>query len=255
MKFPKVSTNQAAPLLLLGAGAILIGVALFTNRGGITSASVVIAGAICFFSGVFFLTFAGEETFDTKIISLLPVQGTINLCRITADLGIHGNAWFLPEGYHEETGVQQIVPVAQYDKKPVSGDSFIVAGCGGVLVPPACAALLSDLRARCSLTVPAEAAGVDALFAELGTEVLACADAVHVARRDNLVTVTLVGYRFVEGCRETARESPRCCTMYPCPVCSLFAVILAESINKPVEMIRCEPAEKGDNVTAVFSYS
>jgi hypothetical protein len=229
-------------------------VALATDRGGITSAAVVISGTICIFAGIFILTFAGEETFDTRMISLLPVQGTITVCRLTADLGIHGNAWFLPEKYHQEPGVVQVIPVAQYDGKPVTGDSFLVTGSGGVLVPPACTPLLLDLEDRCNLTAPADPAAVEALFKELATEVLGCADAVTIVSRDKLVTVTLTGYRFIHGCREIARESPRCCITCPCPVCSLFGVLLARGKDTPVEVRRCEPAEKGDEVTAIFSY-
>lgn len=245
---------QVAPLLLIGAGAGLIGIALFTDRGGITSAAVVISGTICFFAGIFILTFAGEETFDTQMISLLPVQGTINVCRMAADLGIHGNAWFLPEKYHQESGILQVIPVSQYDGKPVTGDSFLITGSGGVLMPPACTPLLLDLEERCSLTAPTDPAAFDALFKELATEVIGCADAVTVIRRENLVTVTLTGYRFVRGCREIARESPRCCITNPCPICSLFGVLLAKGKDTPVEVRRCEPAEKKDEVTAIFAF-
>jgi hypothetical protein len=256
MKIPDFSTSLMTALLLLGAGAILIGIALITDRGGITSAAVVISGAICFFCGIFFLTFAGRETFDPVTVSLLPVQGSINLCRITADLGIHGNAWFLPEPFHSGTGVMQLIPVSQYDgKQEVTGDSFLITGCGGVLVPPACTPVLADLRARCNLTVPADPAGLDALFGELGTEVLGCAESVSVIREGNLVTVTLSGYLFTLGCRKIFGESPRCCITSPCPICSLFGVLLAESGKTPVEVRRCEPVEKGDEVTAVFSYA
>lgn len=254
MRFFDLHKVQIAPLLLLGTGAILIGIALFGAREGITAAAVVIAGTICFFAGIFLLTFAGEETFDTRMISLLPVQGIINVCRLTADLGIHGNAWFLPEKYHQGSGVVQVIPVAQYNGEPVTGDSFLATGSGGVIVPPTCNPLLLDLEERCTLTAPAEPAAVDALFKELTTEVVGCADAVTIVRRENLVTVTLTGYRFIHGCREIARESPRCCITCPCPVCSLFGVLLAKSRDSPVEVRRCEPSEKEDQVTAIFAY-
>jgi hypothetical protein len=85
--------------------------------------------------------------------------------------------------------------------------------------------------------------------------VLGCAESVSVIREGNLVTVTLSGYLFTLGCRKIFGESPRCCITSPCPICSLFGVLLAESGNTPVEVRRCEPAEKGDEVTAVFSYA
>ena len=253
MKLPSPDSPRMAAFLLVSAGAILIGIAILTDRGGITSAAVVIAGAICFFTGIFVLTFAGGETLDPRMVALLPVQGCINLCRMTADLGILGSACFLPESFHRKKGVQQYNPVSRYDLRPVTGESsFQLSGRGGVLVEPSCAPLLADLRARHGLQVPSDPPGLDTLFAGLGEDILECATSVRVERREDTVLVTLFGYLFIGGCRAMAAESPRCCMVSPCPVCSLFGAILAESAQKPVEIQSCQPEKNKNSVTAAF---
>jgi hypothetical protein len=242
-----------AALLLLSAAAVLIGIAILTDRGGITSAAVVIAGAISFFTGVFVLTFSGGETLDPRMVAILPVQGCINLCRMTADLGILGSASFLPEPFHHRNGVQQYNPVSRYDLRPVTGEStFQISGQGGVLVEPSCAPLLHDLRRRSGLQVPSDPPALDALFTGLGEDILECAASVRVERQKDTVLVTLSGYLFIEGCRAMAAESPRCCIVSPCPVCSLYGALLAESAQRPVEVQRCGPENDRTSVTVVF---
>ena len=145
MKFPAVSSSLVAAFLLLGAGAVFISVALLTDRGGITSAAVVISGAICFFTGIFILTFAGGKRLIQRSSPFFRCRA-VSTCAgsqpISASTVPHRT---LPETYHKQTGVWQLIPVSRYDGKTVTGDSFLITGCGGVLVPPSCTPVLSDL--------------------------------------------------------------------------------------------------------------
>ena len=253
MKLPTFDSPRMASFLLLCAGAVLIVVSILLDRDGITSAALVITGCICFFCGIFILTFSRGEPFDPTIVSLLPVSGCINLCRITADLGIMGSAHFLPEPFHQQTGVMQYIPVSRYDNRKLNGDtSFVLSGCGGALVVPACAALMKNLRETHNLNVPSDPPGLDLLIKELGEEVLECVQSVRVKRRDDHVFVILSGYLFIRGCKIMSAESPRCCMVNPCPVCSLFGVLIAESEQKPVEVERCDFTENKNEVMAAF---
>ena len=85
-----------AGLLLVATAAVLIAIALLTNRGDITSAAVVICGMACAVTGIFILTFSGGEPIDPGLVGLLPAGDLMNICRIQSDLGIKGNAHFLP---------------------------------------------------------------------------------------------------------------------------------------------------------------
>ena len=253
MKLSFLDSPRTVAFLLLSAGAIFIGIALLTDREEITSFAVVITGAICFFTGIFVLAYSTGENVDPELVSLLPVQGCINLCRITADLGILGSARFLPPPFHTREGVQQYNPVSRYDNLPVPGDSSIIlTGCGGVLLVPSCAPIMENLRINHGLHVPSDTPGLNALFVELGEEILECAGSVRVEQKENIVVVVLAGYALIEGCRAMAAESSRCCIVSPCPICSLFGVLLAESIQKPIAVLRCEPNTESNTVTAVF---
>ena len=253
MKLSFLDSPRTVAFLLLSAGAIFIGIAMLTDREEITSFAVVIVGAICFFTGIFVMTYSTGENFDPHLVSLLPIQGYINLCRITADLGILGSARFLPPPFHNQEGVQQYIPVSRYDNLPVMGDSSIIlTGCGGVLVVPSCAPIMENLRINHGLEVPSDSPGLDSLFVELGEEVLECARSVRVERKDNIVIVILSDYVFIEGCKTMSAESSRCCIVSPCPICSLFGALLAESEQKPVAVLRCEPKIDSNTVTAVF---
>jgi len=66
------------------------------------------------------------------------------------------------------------------------------------------------------------------------------------------ITVTMEGYRLIDGCQAIARESPKCCTAIPCPVCSLFACLLAEGTGSVVEVERCTAHPGKGSVDAVF---
>jgi len=254
MKLSFLDSPRTVAFLLLSAGAIFIGIALLTDREEITSFAVVIIGAICFFTGIFVLAYSIGENVDPELVSLLPVQGYINLCRITADLGILGSARFLPPPFHTREGVQQYIPVSRYDNLPVlpGESSIILTGCGGVLLVPSCAPIMENLRINHGLQVPSDTPGLDALFVELGEEILECAGSVRVEHKENIVVVVLSGYTFIEGCKAMAAESSRCCIVSPCPICSLFGVLLAESTQKPIAMLRCELNTESNTVTAVF---
>ncbi|MFA5332418.1 MAG: hypothetical protein WC342_08575 [Methanoregula sp.] len=252
MKLPDISSNRTASFLLLCTGAVLIALAILVPRDAMMAAALVITGGICFFSGIFVLTYSTEDSFAPRYAALLPVTQSITTTRIAADLGIVGNAYFLPQKFHAGSGVVLYVPVSGYDNLPVKGNrSFVVSGCGGMILSPSCNALLASLIEKQGLTIPSDSGGFDNLVKELAQDVLECSPALSVVREDDLVTVTMASYVLAVGCREIAKESPRCCIVSPCPVCSLFGVLLAESEKKPVELERCEISKKND-VTVLY---
>jgi hypothetical protein len=52
------------------------------------------------------------------------------------------------------------------------------------------------------------------------------------------------------GCTALIAESPRCCSIHPCPVTSLMACLLAEGLGASVQVERCSPDGKG-SVTVI----
>ena len=96
MKVPSLNPYYRSAIALEIMAGVLITVAIITNRNDLISAVLVIAGLVCLLTGIIFTTLSGSDPLDLRYVSLLPVQGSINLVRICADMGIQGNACFIP---------------------------------------------------------------------------------------------------------------------------------------------------------------
>src|SRR5665647_1458093 len=221
-----------AGLLLVATAAVLITIAFVTNRGDITSAAVVIAGMICAVTGIFILTFSGGEPIDPRLVGILPAQDLINVCRIASDLGITGNAYFLPPRVTGETRVMLFNPVSTYQGYPArSGDSFPPSGPPGLVTVPSCDPLIRDLKLTNTLPKTVSKEEVTRLLRETISGIFEFAPGVSASWQENTVTVTFHGYRFIDGCQLIARESPHCCSMHPCPACSLCGASVSEGMD------------------------
>jgi len=99
---------RGAFLLILAAAGLLV-IAAATGRGDITTATLVLAGTGCFIAGVFLLTLNKGEPLDPGLLALLPAQGTITIATLCADLGVQGDAWFVPD----DGTVIQVIPVGE----------------------------------------------------------------------------------------------------------------------------------------------
>ncbi len=254
MKFPALNPHYRTALVLIIMAGVLVTTAILTDRGDFTSAALVISGLACLLTGVFFATLSESDPLDLRYLSLLPVQGSINLTQACADLGIQGNATIIPKGRDGRTHTMQFLPVAAYHSAPLDSDSFVTgADAAGLLMEPSCAPLLRLLREREHLAIPSDMTALHSLVRELGVEVLEVAERVHSTHEGEIITVTLEEYRLISGCRAMTMESPKCCIANPCPVCSLFATVFAEGTGKVIQVERCAPDPKRPAVTAVFS--
>nr|WP_303714583.1 hypothetical protein [Methanoculleus marisnigri] len=228
--------------LLIVAAAGLLALAAATGRGDITTATLVLAGAGCFIAGVFLLALHKGEPLDPEIAALLPVQGTITIATLCADLGVQGDAWFIPEG---ET-VIEVIPVAGTLPENLNDDYSYSTGEGrcAVRLVPACAPLLAHLRKKHALEIPEEDEGLLACIVEVCDDLLEVAQKTEAARDGENIVVTLSGYRLLPGCRAVRAASPKCCTMVGCPVCSLLAAIAALGKNVPTTIEHVDVDEK-----------
>jgi hypothetical protein len=243
-----------AGLLLVTTAAILIVIAYITNRGDMTTAAVVISGMICVVTGIFILTFSGAEPIDPRLVGMLPLQDLINVCRMASDLGITGNACFLPPRVTGETRVILFNPVSTYQGGRVqSGDSFPLSGPTGLVTVPPCDPLIRDLKKRNTLPKTDNKEVITRLLHETISGIFEFASDVSVSWQENTVTITFHGYRFIDGCQAVAQESPRCCSMHPCVACSLCGSLIAESMDTVVSLDQCSSDNILQSVTAIFS--
>jgi hypothetical protein len=254
MRQPAPDRYFIGSFLLILLGCIFMVISALTDRRDLTTAAVILSAAVLFLAGILLFTFSKRESLDEKFVSMLPVQGMINLCRVAADLGIAGSACFLPGKRFGQNGVMQLMPAFTYEGGDFSGEVF-VSGTGGVgiLVPPSSHPLQEVLARYSQVVIPGEPADLTTLIHEICVENLEVAGSVGVNWSDGAVSIRMDGYRLIEGCRRVAQESPACCRMYPCPVCSLCAGFIAEGLNRPVQVDRCLPEAKRDTVQVSLS--
>ena len=249
-----INSRYKAALALVILAAVLVATAILTNRGDFTSAALVIAALACFLTGIFLVTLSASDPLDLRYLSLLPVQGSISIARICADLGAQGNAHLIPGGRDGRDHPMLLVPAADYTGMPLLTEPFVAGqDMAGILVEPSCAPLLRLLRTEQHLAIPRDPAGLNNLIRELGVDVLDVAVRIHSSEEAGVISIVMEDYRLIDGCRAMVAESQKCCITSPCPVCSLFAAVCAESTGKVVRVERCTPDMKKPDVTAIFT--
>ncbi len=155
MKVKLLNQSSIAAMLLMAAAAALVAIALVTSLGEFVTAAFVISGMVCAITGIFLLTFSGGEPVDPHFIGVLPAQGCLNLCRISSDLGINGNACFLPPritGEYPGHAVQSGHDL--YRRHGIGSGILSGAGQKGLVTVPSCDPLIQDLRKRNRLVMP-----------------------------------------------------------------------------------------------------
>lgn len=246
---------STAAILLIGAAAFFIDIALLTNSGDITTSVYVISGMVCAITGIFTLTFSWSEPVDPRLIGILPVQGCINLCCTIHLLGISGNAYFLPPRITGEARVMQFNPTTTYQESEGSSakGSFRETGPAGLVTVPLGDPLIQELRLRNALVIPDKEAEITVLLRETIEDVFKLAPRVSARWGNNSVTLTFHDYPSANGCKTIAQGSPNCCSMNPCPLCSLCGALIAEGKDKVVTLDKCSFPPSSKDVTVVFS--
>jgi hypothetical protein len=254
MKFTRLNKYTTAAIMFIAAAVILVIIAVRTNLGEFVTATFVLSGMICVMTAIFILTFSQGEPIDPRFVGFLPVQGCINLCRIGYDLGITGNAYFLPPRVTGEAKVMQFNPTLPYKGDGVSAkESFPKTGPAGVVTVPSCDPLIQDLRKRNALVIPDNKEQLIQVLRETTGEIFEFAPRVSIRWNGSTVTITFHHYRFIAGCEFIAQESPGCCARNPCPACSLCGALIAEGTDKVVTLDQCSVSSSSQDVNAVFS--
>lgn len=254
MKPRNLSPYPTSGLVLLLMSAVVLIIVAFTDRGDFTSATLVLLGFACFVGGLFLTLFAKLGDPIPAFVSLLPTQAIINQARFMADLGITGNAHFVPGTTDSPAKVMQYNPVSEFHPPDLAADGTFLLGAdtAGMVSVPAGIPILQMLEDDHHLTIPESEPALFETIQEVLTDILEVADSVTLARNADHINITLHQYRFLAGCTQIRNESPKCCTMAPCPVCSLIASLLALGFSQTVAMLGSAP-EKGKNLVLVFS--
>ena len=253
MRLPHLNKYSTAAILLFGAAAFFLDIALLTNSGDITASAFVISGMVCAITGIFTLTFSWGEPVDPRLLGFLPAQACMNLCCTLPLLGISGNAYFLPPRFTGEDRVMQFNPTTSYQGSEGSAKgSFRETGPPGLVTIPLCDLLIEDLRKRNALVIPEKEEELTVLLRETIEDVYKFAPQVSARWHGNSVTITFHDYPSIDGCKIIAHSSPDCCTMNPCPMCSLCGVLIAQGKDRVVTIDQCSITPSSRDVTAVF---
>ena len=249
MKVKLLNTYSVAAILLMTAAAGLIAIALLSHLGEFVTAAFVISGMVCAITGIFLITFSGGEPVDPRFVGILPVQGCINLFRIAFNLGIKGNAYFLPPRITGEARVMQYNPVSTYTGGPVPATGpFPETGEKGLVLVPSCDPLVQVLKKRHGLILPDKKEQLIQILREVTGEIFELSPRVSVRWNGNTIIIVLQRYRFIEGCRVIAQEAPDSCARSPCPVCSLCGALIAEGMDTVIMLEQCSISPSGQDV-------
>ncbi|EJG08234.1 hypothetical protein Metli_2296 [Methanofollis liminatans DSM 4140] len=245
MKLSDLNDTYLAAFLLLGAAAAALIVATLTGRGDLTSATLVLAGFGSFIAGVFLLALYKGEPMDPAVAALLPVQGTVGIATLIADLGVQGDALFMPPG--EDGTVVEVVPAgANVPSSLPAGYSYVTAADGAaVVMAPLAAPLLDHLKRSCSLEIPSDREQLCEAIVEIFGNVLEVAGPVTARFEGENLVIDLRNFTLLKGCQAVRKASPKCCTMVGCPICSLAACVAAEGLAAPCRIASAVPSGDG----------
>ncbi len=245
------SVYFASGSMFVCAAAVFV-IAGLTNRGDMTTAVLVICGFMLLVTGIFILLTAERPPLPAFVTECMPIQGTINLARMFADLGVTSNTL---HRYVQKTGeVMQINPVSGGPIPSLQRDATFstIGNWHGVSYPAIASPLLRKLKTEDHLVVPADNPEMlSTCLNEVFADYLAIAQKVTMTKNDRAVVVVLDGFSPVKLCLAMQAESPKCCTMVGCPVCSLAACLIAESERMDVMSESC--VLENHTLTLVFS--
>jgi len=234
MRNRTLNTIPWPPMILIGVALVLLIIVLLTNRGDISTAVLILVGFTSFVTGIFMLSFTSSESVQPQIVSLLHFPAAIPLSRIIADLGISGNAHFVPGSKMYPASIMQFNPVSAYTPiTPKTDYTFYAESDGmGVIMPPSGSYLLESLEQNNAVSIPHREEELFAAIAGICEDILEIAEKVSAVRSGDSITIELRHFRLYQGCQVLRQESPRCCSMTPCPVCSLIASMIARGLGK-----------------------
>lgn len=230
----KLNTAPWPPMVLIGVALVLLIIVLISNRGDISTAVLILVGFTSFVTGIFMLSFTSSESLHPEIVSFLHFPAAIPLSRIIADLGISGNAYFVPGKKMYPASVMQFNPVSAYTTiTPETDYTFYTESDGkGVIIPPSGSYLLESLERNYAVSVPHHEEELFAAITGICEDILEIAENVTVVKSGDTISVELSHFRLYGGCQVLRKESPRCCSMAPCPVCSLIASMIARGYGR-----------------------
>lgn len=207
-------------------------------------------GVVCVFAGVIVLN-------SSRGISSRTLQEALNAGQTPDCRGISRDSltYYLPPERDGEP-VRHFVP--ESTRVPWTGRTEVVYIGGrpvrGHFQVPSGMQLFELLKRSYSLRLPEREDAILTAIQEVCEDVLEVADHVIPARKEGYVLVELQNYRLLSICTDLKQDFPVCCRVYPCPICSLIACMLAEGLGLActLEHVHVEPGVRSITLYFVF---
>lgn len=229
--FPKVSA------LLIIAAIILLILALLNDRNDFTTAMLVAVSLVNFLTGIILISFSAPQGIHPNIAAMLFPSLVIDRAKISSELGVYGDACFIPAEMTGEDITMQFNPVGDFIDFEYDGSYFSTGDeeTAGIFSKPSSSSLVNYLRDNNGFKAVSAEESPDTLV-EILKEVLTgitllCED-IEVSDNGEDVVIKIKDPAFIRACSEIRKESPKCCTMIPCPVCSLVCSVTADFYRK-----------------------
>jgi hypothetical protein len=227
---------------LIAASLTLIILSYITYRGDLSTAALIISGVACFVLGIFMFTISGSEETTNEFVNLLPVQLSINICRISSDLGLKGIAHFIPSTGAVSSPIQ-FIPVGSFEGAPVIGDScFSLSPPRGMNLTPSGYLLFSELQQKYDWSPVDDVNQLKIGLKEVSEDIYQFARQADITYNDGMFIIVLHNFRYIDCCNKIrSLAAPVCCRINPCPVCSMLACMVSESLKKPCTFDLMDP--------------
>ena len=247
------SRRLPRPYLFSGLGLLLLSVIL--GISGITFASREVQGILIlvaftsFISGVLILTFYQQTTINPAFADLLSVAGILNNCSILRDLKSNSPAQLLfreniPGGLVQYNPSNESTPL-QFQSSDLYG---FEASTRGIVSVPTGLPLLERLESDYRLIIPSVEENLYEAIQEVLVEVLEVAETIQFKRIGNCLSFYILGFRFLPTCLKIQKQSPNCCTVVPCPICSLIACMVSRGLQVPLTFQPVTPVPEEDGI-------
>jgi hypothetical protein len=219
---------------LVVASLTLIILSYITYRGDLSTAALIISAVACFVIGIFMFTLSGDKETDNGFVNLLPVQPSINICRISSDLGLKGVAHFIPSKGDGSLPVQ-FIPVGPFDGLPAMQDcTFSLSPPRGMNLVPSGYPLFHELLQKYAWSPTDDIDQMKTGLREVSEDIYHLASHTDITYSEDILILVLHDFRYI-GCCNAIRSlaAPVCCQTNPCPICSMFACMVSECLKKP----------------------
>ncbi|MDD4126988.1 MAG: hypothetical protein PHV39_04805, partial [Methanomicrobium sp.] len=249
--YPKVS------VILIAASIILLLIALITDRSDFTTAILIVVALADFLTGIIIIVFAESKGISPLFSSMLYAPLATGKVSLFSELNVFGDAHIIPKALAGSDETLQFNPAGEFKGFEYHNSGFSLGNenTAGIFSKPSSDSLMITLKQDFNLAIPCGEISPDTLseiFKEILCETTAFCEDVSVNENDGEYIVKLKTYALIKGCRYVRDESPKCCTVSPCPVCSLIGSIIAECFEKVTYISAIWPDYKKEDLIIIL---